>query len=1263
MKNYITTLFLICSLFGFTQKVTFTWQSPREQWSTEGSPIKALSFKESSIVSSTHKVGFQKLTVEGSVSAVSFSNVVYENLTSVEDSILKGVVVSSKIDYSLSQVKAREKTLSCVSINPLVKTADGKVRKLKSIEIKVQLQTNASARLAATSGTLSNTSTFLSKGDIYKLSVTQTGVYKVDYSYISSMGVSVSSVDPRTIQFFGFGGMLPEANSENKFFDSPEVPVKFVGNNDGEFTSNEYFLVFMEGPSKLTYNGGLDIVKNLYSDETYYYLTHSNTNGKRMGQKQTPVDFDFEADYYDYLYKHEEENVNLLHSGREWVGESLVTNSSLSFSNTVPELRGSTSVLVSGNVKSSNIISTTCDVTVNGSKQNYTLEARDVSLSFNNIMVRDFSFYKNLDSATVSNGIRLNFKYNKVDASNIVHLDYYKIDAQLKLNFSENYLTFRNLASLSYSSTKYHLRSNKSNVEVWDVTNIDTVSSLPLTSTANGIEFIDATGEYIEYAAVDLNGNFASPRFVSKIANQDLHGLGVPDLLIVTHASFKAAADSLASFRRSHDGYNVEVVTTDKIYEEFSSGSQDISGIRNFVRYLYNKDASKLKYVLLVGACSYDYKNRLTNNTNFVPIYETPNTYQLIQSYSSDDFYGMLDPGEGGSLTIGALDLSVGRLPVRTVSEAMSMVNKIVNYSTIKNSNGRWRNEVTFICDDGDGNTHLEATENIVARLESNTNKIKVNKLYVPLFAEEATPTGQRAPLLKQKLKEQIAKGTLFLNYGGHGRENNIASENVLDINDIRALTNYNKLFLFVAATCEFGRYDDPNISSGLLESVLNPNGAAVATIGSTRPVYANLNENFNTDLVDFMYDKIAGKHYTLGEFFRLAKIQSRNNNENTKNFSLLGDPSMTLNYPKHDVVIDSITGIDKAIKDTIRALSTTNISGSVVDEGSVMTSFNGEVTVTLFDKITNKLTKYDAESDPGAPQEQIPVRESIIFQGKATVKNGRFQTTFIVPKDISYYVGNGYILTYAIDDSSRIDAAGGNSQFLVGDADESVSFEITPPTVKLYINDTTFANGGITGKDVVFIADIYDQSGINLSTTSVGHEITMILDGNASTEVRLNDYYSSDANSFTDGKVTYPLNGLSAGKHTITFKVWDVFNNSTTQTIDFEVKGKDQIVIGILDYIPSPSETFDNFTFSHNRPGENLNMKIDILDMNGTVVRELSGEIPEASTVVSDVRWVTKSSDNMYNISNGMYVYRLTLRSDYDGSVDTKIQKLVFLK
>lgn len=1269
IMKYIHLALLLLGLSGVqAQSYQIIWNAPTYNYTVQGQRVLTLDFKDQRDIADSYKVGYYTIKLSGEVSDIKFSNVQYLPCSPEENTILNKDLFKNNIEHVTAQASARSQIVTSIGLLPIVKGKDGHLYKIKSFDLqfsKSKLRTSPSSL----SRTTASSSSVLEKGDWYKIAVTDAGIFKVDYNFLRNLGLSVDQLNPHTLQIFGFGGMLPEKNSDFRYADLPEIPVKFIGNADDKFDNNEYLLVYLQGPNTLTYGFSYNYSKNIYSDQAFYFITHSQSNHKLIDSKAVRTSFDNTYDSYDFFHRHESDEVTFIPSGRKWWGESLAKNPSLVFNVAIPELVEQTNVEVTGRIAGSNSQSTACSITYNGlATTNYTLNRKPPLEDNTYTEVTEFEFGQDLNSASVSNNYNLSIQYSKADFNKKTHLDYFQIEATAKLILKDNFLVFRNKDIINRSISQFKLNSLKTNIEVWDVTTIDQIAKLSLTQDNNTYTFIDSASNNSQYVALDLNAGFANPAAVGKIDNQNLHAESTPELLIITHPSLKSAAEELASYRRSHNGYTVSVVTTDKIYNEFSSGAQDLTALRDYIKHLYNKDANKLKWVLLFGACSYDYKDRIPNNTNFVPIYEMLDSYNIVSSYSSDDFIGFLDPNEGGDIK-GGLDVAIGRLPVRSLSEAQAAIKKLVYYETDKRSLDSWKNNISFACDDGDYNSHLTASEDLVNTAKIYNKFLKVNKLYLPLFPEIASPVGQTSPVLNQRIINDVERGTFILNYSGHGREIGWAGENIITLETIKNFKNIDKLFLLIAGTCEFGRYDAPEINSGVQEAFFNPNGGAIATIAATRPVYAAGNKDLNESILKYVYEKKNGSYRSLGEIMREAKLDYFQTT-NSKSYALLGDPSMSLNYPKYNVSIDSILSEGNQLMDTIKALSKITIKGSINDAGTVVKNFNGEVTLILYDKEFEKITKFDGESEKNVKPEnsksiekKVNIRESIVYQGKVEAKDGLFSVSFIIPKDISYVVGNGLILAYAKNKGNDLDAWGGSNQFFIGDSEDDVSTDNEAPEIKAFVNDTTFKNGGFTSNDIIFLAKIYDESGVNLSRTSVGHEIVLVLDNDESNRYIINEYYESEQNSFSKGIIRYPLFGLAPGKHTLTIKVWDAYNNSSEQTVEFEVIGGDKLQIGELLSLSSPDQDAQEFIFSHNRAGENLAAEIQIVDAQGHLVKQLSAHISEANSLVSDIAWQTKINNGQYGANTGLYIYKLVLRSEHDGATDSKTTKMVFTK
>ncbi|MBK5270532.1 MAG: type IX secretion system sortase PorU, partial [Bacteroidia bacterium] len=765
-----------------------------------------------------------------------------------------------------------------------------------------------------------------------------------------------------------------------------------------------------------------------------------------------------------------------------------------------------------------------------------------------------------------------------------------------------------------------------------------------------------------EYAAFNST-KFLIPTVVGKIANQDLHNTSAADLLIVTHSTLLPQAQRLAQLHQQQNGLRALVVTTDQVYNEFGSGSPDPVAIRDFVKMYYDKygtiAANKPLYLLLFGDASFDYKDRLNNNSNLVPAYENNFSLDPLSTYVSDDFYGFLDDNEdiNSSSIANYLDIGIGRIPAQNIDEAKNFIDKEEAYLNPK-SLGPWRNNLTFVADDEDGNLHLQDAETITSTVSSNAPVFNQQKIYLDAFQQESGSGGSHYPQVNQAINNQIYNGTLIWNYSGHGGPRRLAEEIILDQDMVNGWSNSSKLPLFITASCDFAPYDNPTISSIGENILLRPKTGAIALMTTTRVVFAFSNRIMNNNYLQLALQPDAnGKYKTLGEAVKDAKnytYQTSSDIINNRKFTLLGDPALALAFPQLKVQATKINGIPVAQADTLRATETIVMEGEITDvQGSLLTNFNGNVYPTVFDK---PQTINTLANDPTSQVTSFSTQTNSLFKGKASVINGKFSFTFKVPKDINYQYGNGKLSLYAED--GKKDANGFFTGFIVGGAGNGIGGDNEGPEINPYLNDEKFVNGGITNQNPVLIVKLADSSGINTVGTSIGHDIVATLDNDNGKFFILNDFYQGNLNSYQQGVVHFQLPDLEAGPHSIKIKAWDVLNNSSEVVLEFTVAKNEELVLDhVLNY-PNPFTTNTHFWFEHNKPGQNLQVKVQIFTLTGRVIKSIKQTINSAGNRSNELEWNGKDEYGD-RVGRGVYLYRLSV-TDLENKKKEYVGKLV---
>ena len=1098
----------------------------------------------------------------------------------------------------------------------------------------------------------------LSEGSFYKLGIIESGLYKIDAAFLSSLGLQTSYLDPKKIKIYGHnGGMLPQSNADFVHIDPPEnALIDFTDNNQG-FGSNEYLLFYAEGPDKSTFSpeGEIEYEKNIYSDTAYYFLAIGGTNGKRAGFAELSEQQGFLVTYFNEFNTRESEEINLIGSGRRWLGDEF-SGSQLSrtFNYDIPHLRdsihlqaqivvyseGKSSFEIFLNGKGSGLIP--FDSIPTGEGTTYTVRAREMA-------------YEMSISDNDLESIVLNMQYKRANVSlSRAYLDHFILSYERELVLQGNSMPFSNIQAKNGIYTYQLSLNGASGATILDISNPIDPEIIEFTTENDQATFsvdVEDVHQYIIFHGMD----FPAPLFFGRIGNQNLKATAQYDGLIITTPLFQSQAKSLQQFHQSHDNLTLGVINVNHIYNEFSSGRKDLTAIRNYIKYVYENSGGRLKHVLLFGDCSYDYKYS-GSNPNHIPVYESRDSFSPIYSYSSDDYLGFLEDHEGlwieSSQNDHDMEVGIGRIPVNTVAEADVIVAKIRRYATSERTLGKWRNEIAYFADDGDLNVHMNHAVTLSNIVSQQGPQFRSKKIFLDNYDQIVTPR-ERSPAATKALEDAIADGLLVLNFIGHGNETQWMQEETLNNGVISQLTNRHKLPLIVTATCEFGKYDQPIITSGAEHLLLNPNGGAIALITTTRPVYAHTNLLVNRAFHEALLKKEDNQFPRLGDIIRDTKNNSLSGPVN-RNFALLGDPFLRLNYPKYEISFGDL----ETVSDTLSAFEEYMLHGAVTSSGDTITNFNGKATVSVIDIPQQKTTR--GQENPKFTYQEL---SNTLFRGEVSVTNGLFSASFILPKNISYKLEKGKVLAYAWDESTVMDATGANTNIVIGGTVENPAADDTPPVVSLFLNDDSFTNGQTVGTNSLFIARINDESGINISSNGFNQNISLTL--NEGEPINLNDFYQANLDTYQSGTVLYPLQNLDPGKYTATLKIWDTYNNSSEKSVEFYVS--DQPVIRLYNVMNYPNPVVlgkspeTTFTFEHDRQGEELIVNLNIYDMTGSIKFSSELSIDDSQSKVDDLVW-RPSNDLGSNLQPGIYLYRLSVKSTLDGASNEAIKRLIII-
>ena len=1091
----------------------------------------------------------------------------------------------------------------------------------------------------------------LREGNIIKVQVSETGVHMIPYDSLKSWGLKAEDV---CILGYG-GGMLSENFTMHHWDDLPSVAFYMHKGADNVFNSGDYILFYAQGPVQwnCNKNGIWTHTQNPYSQYGYYFVTDKAELQKQITWSEDDYSGSFavDVDWYTAYALHEVDQINLIDptpdgssgGGREFYGEmmnlkSKVLNISIPMQNVRSDKNSRCLVTLAANSGEATPIqinfantTTTCRV-----------PAISVSDSFTKA-VADSAIVSGKASSTGAQDVTLYFKSSVSGA--VAYLNYIEINAPCDLIMVGDQMPISNTQCLGQSKAlRYHLKNANATTQIWRVTNGVDIEQMPTQMEGNTLTWIGANAISEKYIAINPTAsNWKKPVTIGKVANQNLHALSDIDYVIICPAAFVEPATRLAQKHEEVDYLTWAVVTDEQVYNEFSSGTPDATAYRWLMKMLYDRAGSNTnqrpKNLLLLGNGTYDNRKLLRKSgIRQLLTYQAKNSTIETMAYATDDYFGFLKDNAGINKGVfedyrAQMEIGVGRLPAKTLDEANQMVDKICTYMDDQ-VQGKWKTQVLFLADDGDHGLHVETADGGAERLRQKNKSFVVNKIYLDAYTQEVSAAGESYPLAKNQFDNLMSNGVLFMNYSGHGGYNNITNELFMKTADIQRMSNTNQGFWFLA-TCSFSHFDGGITSAGE-EAVLNPHGGAIAVLSACRTVYATQNTKLNRNLCDtlFGHKNDFNYHMTLGEATRIAKNMTGSYDQNKMAYVLLGDPALKLSYPT-DYRVQTIMQ-----SDTLNALSTHTIRGYIeTEDHDTAVWFNGKVDITVMDKIQT-ITTRDNDEINESYKTRVDYLDypNTLFSGQTDVVDGKFELTFMIPKDIRYNYGNGRIVYYAYDEDSREEAIGHYEDFIIGGSSSVVKQDTIGPELHIYLNNPAFTDGDQTYEFPHFYADIYDENGINTVGTGIGHDLLMIIDADPDKTYVLNDYFRANTNSYQRGMVSYKMVEQSEGAHTLTFRAWDLYNNSSTASLNFQVvKGMDPMIYDVVTY-PNPvsSTGVMNVHIQYNQPDEVIETTINIYDISGKLVYTKNQIGAEG---------ITWNMGDM-NTEPGIYVYQVKIKT-----------------
>jgi len=1122
------------------------------------------------------------------------------------------------------------------------------------------------------------TNSVLSNGDWYKIEIKDNnegnseGIYRISKSFLDGAGINLSGIDPRTIKIYGNGGdLLDERLTEGRPQDLEENAIYIEGENDGVFNNEDYILFYGRSINNWKYdsvNNTFTHMVNYYSRSNYYWIAFNTpNNGKRMAltQSENSGSAIVPSSFTEKIFTEPDEE-NLISEGNLWLSFSKRPGQSFEWNTTLTGLEGGSDIFYRVKPAMRVLCPNTGYFQVRDDFSNmseYLLPLSCVVAGFNEWISTDTrSFIVNQSQKTNGEQVKLRSTFYATNGEAEGYLDWYEILYKRRFNsVTGDFLRFNSpdtFAVVEYNVSSY----SNGNIRVFDATTHNDLKMIqPISINNNSVRFqkTENGGNLSRYFVVGQNG-YKTPTAISpRVSNQNLHGISDgASFIIITHKDFISAAERLKTKREqggpgNPDYLKTMIVTTEQIYNEFSGGILDAVAIRDFIKYAYDGWSTKPAFVCLLGDGGFDYKNIKTQGGNYVPAWEltSPVIHQVLGLTTDDFFVNVV----GGSSLIDKPDLAIGRIPANSLVDANGYMDKIDAYENGEN-NGYWKNRMMFVADDEkttapgcEGIFHLSQCEALAEQYSPPfIDKIKT---YLATYPTVITPQGRRKPQVNSDIAKYWTEGVLNIHYTGHGSPDVWAHEYVLEKDNILSLINNTNRYPFVTiASCDMSKFDNPsNVSAGELFMMAGRKGA-IGTLAASRPVYASSNAALMYVVFSNLYlprdTLLLQKRFGTAIFNTKVQIQY---SDNDAKYILMCDPTIRVQMPRFRSHIDSISGL---AGDTMKALSRIKIYGSVLQaDSSVWTDYNGKLVLKIYDVDRNVATQEDC--NPPLVQ-NFRLNGGIIYSGTKNVQNGKWTAEFIVPKDISYQNQAGRLINYFYN--NQYDGAGINRNFIVGGINPNAELDSVGPRISMFMNNRNFRTGDVVNENSKFIADLFDESGIN-TTGTLGHKLEAVLDGNENNKYDLTNFYNSDT-TYKSGSIEYDFANLSVGRHSLKLKAWDTYNNSSEATIDFEVSSSGTLQVTNIYNYPNPFRDNTAFTFQHNYPAD-VNVKIKVYTVAGRLIKEI--EKPNISDKFVVIDWDGKDQDGE-TLGNGVYIYRIVVES-IDGLSVTNTGKLAVLK
>lgn len=1161
----------------------------------------------------------------------------YDSLITSDIRIESQVAVQRKVGYL------------DISFIPLIRRGQ-QYLKLKSAKLTITATPKQTAQRAPkTPKSRYASHSVLAEGRWVKISITTDGMYRLTRSALKAMGFT----RPEKVRLFGYGGhrQSERLDADHDFDDLEEVPLYYS-------TATDSWLFWGNG---LMHWQGNTRIKNHYANEACYFITEGETPAALETLKTPTGKAQYTCTTFTDHILYERDQTSWYAGGRElFDGQNFADNHTRNYSMQTLSSAGDEQFTIAITAGAST--PTVVTPRINGKDQTAFTLGTTSTYTHAVASTRTYSV-NSLANSSGNWNIRIS-----TTAGNDARLDY------LALHYSRHLTPHNGFVAFSHNGNgicTFQTTAPKGH-QVLRTGIAGEPATLVESSYTEGkglkVTVEDATRTYVCF---DPSYAFPQPQVVGTIENQDLHSLDSLDMVILVPSSNKltAEAERLAQAHQAHDGLRVAVVRADQVYNEFSSGTPDATAYRRFMKMLYDRaqtDNQAPRYLLLFGDCAWD--NRMLSNTwrnqspaDYLLCYESENSFSSTTSYVMEDYFGLLDDGEGQNILREKSDLGIGRFPVTTVAQAKAMVNKTLSHLNREHS-GNWRNIVMVLGDDGDRNEHMDNANDVARVIELYNPEMEVRKVMWDAYNRVSEARNNTYPEVYQLLTAQMNNGAMVFNYTGHANPMSLSHEYVLNLKDFKQTTKPHYP-LWVTAACDVMPFD--GVSENIGETaVLNANGGALAFYGTTRTVYANQNLIMNRYFTKHLFACDAqGQRNRLGDAIRMAKGDIVGGNmdlaylENKLHYALLGDPALVIGAPLNHVVLDSINGKAASLyaPADIKAGSHIRLTGHIeTTEGKALTSFNGTLSTRMFDSPQTVTCKNNAGASETFVYQDYT---HMLHSGQDSIRNGRFEISFVVPFDIQFSNQKGRLVFYAHDDMLKAEANGHSEAFTLGGISTDGANDKQGPKIYAYLNNEDFQDGGTVNAQPFFVAHLEDASGINVSGNGVGHDLELCIDGNPQHTYNLNEHYTGEFGNFTQGSVSFSIPTLSPGAHTLTFRAWDVLNNTSQTTLHFVVDEEYKPQLLQLSATQNPATTSTHFRILHNLPGAECTITIDVFDFAGRRVWTTT-QTGGNGTNVYEIPW-NLCTPAGGRLGTGIYLYRCTLQNGKSKKV-SDTQKII---